>query len=415
MIINHNLQADNAIRNMNINSGAAAKAMAKLSSGLRINSAADDAAGLAISEKMKGQVNGLNQASSNAQNGISMVQTAEGALNETTSILQRMRQLAVQSSSDTNTSQDRSNIQSEVTQLQSEIDRIGNTTQFNTKNLIDGSMGKGYTAATANVNTSAIFKTTAAGNPAIVAGAKLSTLGDASGKNLAIVSGASISISWTDNGKFKTTTLTVAANNTISTVTAKISDISGFTVNANGSVALTAVAGTANAVEGILITVTNANGTANTAATNALSSFAETKAAEDQKNDGSATVLIGANSGQSLNIAIDDMRSQALGVANLDLSTQAGANQAIKVIDNATQRVSAQRANLGALQNRLDHTINNLGTESQNLQSAQSQIADVDMASEMANYSKENVLTQAAQSMLYQANQQPQQVLQLLR
>lgn len=414
MIINHNLQADNAIRNMNINSNAAAKAMAKLSSGLRINSAADDAAGLAISEKMKGQVNGLNQASSNAQNGISMVQTAEGALNETTSILQRMRQLAVQSSSDTNTSQDRSNIQSEVTQLQSEIDRIGNTTQFNTKNLIDGSMGKGYSAATANINTSSIFETTA--GALVGAGQTLSNLGDASGKSLNIVSGDTVKINWTKNGALQTASMTVSAADTISTITAKITDAT-LSVQASGALNMTAAAnGTSNAVEGILVTFTSkATGTENTAATNAFSSFTETKAAEDQKTDGSATVLIGANSGQSLNIAIDDMRSQALGVANLNLSTQAGANQAIKVIDNATQRVSAQRANLGALQNRLDHTINNLGTESQNLQSAQSQIADVDMASEMSNYSKENVLTQAAQSMLYQANQQPQQVLQLLR
>ena len=152
MIINHNLAANNAIRNANVNSTNASKSMQKLSSGLRINSAADDAAGLAISEKMRGQIRGLDQASSNAQDGISLSQTAEGALNETSSILQRMRELSVQGSTDTNTSTDRGNIQDEMDQLTNEIDRIANTTQFNTKNLLDGSMGSAVGAAVASVD-----------------------------------------------------------------------------------------------------------------------------------------------------------------------------------------------------------------------------------------------------------------------
>lgn len=158
MIINHNSMASNALRQLNINSAAQAKSMAKLSSGLRINTAADDAAGLAISEKMKGQIRGLDQAARNAQDGQSLLQTAEGGLNETHDILQRMRELAVQASNDTNTDQDRQNIQSEMSQLETEIDRIGNTTQFNTKNLLDGSMGKAVNAAVANVNTSAALQ-----------------------------------------------------------------------------------------------------------------------------------------------------------------------------------------------------------------------------------------------------------------
>jgi flagellin len=271
MIINHNLAALNTLSHINSAQNAQSKSMQKLSSGLRINSAADDAAGLAISEKMRGQIRGLDQASRNAQDGISLVQTAEGALNETHDILQRMRELAVQGANDTNTSDDRTQISTELNQLMSEIDRISNTTQFNTQNLLSGS----------------------------------------------------------------------------------------FT----------------------------------------------------------ATLQVGANDGQIINFGISAMSTSGLSLSttSVSVSTNAAASSSISTIDNAIKLVSTQRSNLGALQNRLDHTINNLSTSSENLTSAESRIRDVDMAKEMMNQSKASILSQAAQAMLSQANQQPQQVLQLLR
>lgn len=274
MIINHNMNAMNAHRNMAVNNNNAAKAMEKLSSGLRINRAGDDAAGLAISEKMRGQIRGLDQASRNAQDGISLIQTAEGALNETTNILQRMRELSVQAANDTNATTDRQAIQTELTALQSEITRIADTTKFNGKNLI---------------NLSA-----------------------------------------------------------------------------------------------------------------------------------SMNIQVGANAGEVVTLNLSTMTGDALSLDNAVVSpvgkgTTGDANSLTKSIDNALVKVSTQRAKFGALQNRLEHTIKNVDNTSENLQAAESRIRDVDMAKEMMNYSKNNILNQAAQSMLAQANQQPQNVLNLLR
>ena len=277
MIINHNMNAMNAHRNMGVNNNNAAKAMEKLSSGLRINRAGDDAAGLAISEKMRGQIRGLDQASRNAQDGISLIQTAEGALNETTNILQRMRELSVQAANDTNATTDRQAIKTELTALRSEISRIAETTKFNGKGIIN--------------------------------------------------SGAS----------------TVSLN-----------------------------------------------------------------------------IQVGANSGETITIALANMNASAIGVASSLVSdigdgTAGNANKLTTAIDNALVKVSTQRAKFGAIQNRLEHTIKNVDNTSENLQAAESRVRDVDMAKEMMNYSKNNILNQAAQSMLAQANQQPQNVLNLLR
>lgn len=279
MIINHNLNAMNAHRNMGINTGNAAKSMEKLSSGLRINRAGDDAAGLSISEKMRAQIRGLDQASRNAQDGISLIQTAEGSLNETHSILQRMRELAVQASNDTNVTVDRSAITDELTSLQTEVDRIAKTTQFNEKNLLDGSLSGGG------------------------------------------VSGA---------------VLQIGANNS--------SDL-------------------------------------------------------------------------SLEIKIDKMDAASLGIttASINVTSNTFAKATIDNVNSAIKSVSTQRSKLGAYQNRLEHTINNLDNASENLQAAESRVRDVDMAKEMMNFSKNNILQQAAQSMLSQANQAPQGVLNLLR
>ncbi|MEW6181614.1 MAG: flagellin [Bacillota bacterium] len=272
MIINHNIMALNAWRGLGQTNNALGKSLEKLSSGMRINRAADDAAGLAISEKMRGQIRGLNQAVRNAQDGISLLQTAEGALNESHSILQRMRELAVQAANDTNTTADRQQIQTEVTQLLTEIDRIANNTEFNTQKLLNGTL----------------------------------------------------------NGK---------------------------------------------------------------------------------------VIQIGANSGQNLSFSIAGMKAASLGVSGINavcVTTQVKANSAIGRIQCAIDEVSVQRAKLGAIQNRLEHTIANLGVASENLTAAESRVRDVDMAQEMMLFTKNQILVQAGTVMLAQANMAPQSVLKLL-
>jgi len=269
--------AMNAHRNLKTNTNNQSKSLEKLSSGLRINRAGDDAAGLAISEKMRGQIRGLNQASRNAQDGISLVQTAEGSMNETQAILQRMRELAVQGANDTNVTADREWIKDELSALHSEITRIADNTEFNTQKLI-------------------------------------------------------------------------------------------------GSAALTG-----------------------------------------------AVIQVGANSGQNITVGFKNMQATGTAVINiqataLNISAGQSVSEAlIGIVDSAITNVSSERSNLGAIQNRLEHTIKNLDTASENLQASESRIRDVDMAHEMMNFTKNNILNQAAQSMLAQANQQPQGVLQLLR
>ena len=269
MVVQHNLSAMNTNRQMGTVTNSLSKATEKLSSGYKINRAADDAAGLSISEKMRSQIRGLNRASDNAQDGISLIQVAEGALNETHSILQRMNELATQAANDTNTSTDRTAITAEINQLQSEINRIQSTTQFNSMNLLDGTF---------------------------------------TGKKL----------------------------------------------------------------------------------------------------------QVGALADQSIGVSVSKMNTACLGVATLTVSSFTKAGSAMTKIQAAIQKVSTQRSTLGALQNRLEHTINNLDTTSENTQSAESRIRDTDMAEEMVEYSKNNILSQAGQSMLAQANQQTQGVLSLL-
>ncbi|GAB0168880.1 flagellin [Lysinibacillus sp. CTST325] len=270
MRIQHNISALNTHRNLSFNNTEASKNLEKLSSGYKINRAGDDAAGLAISEKMRGQIRGLDMATKNAQDSVSLIQTAEGALNETHAILQRMRELAVQSANDTNVSTDRGALQKEVDALTSEITRISTDTEFNTQKLLNSSF----------------------------------------------------------QGK---------------------------------------------------------------------------------------VFHIGANKGQNITLTIKDMGAKGVGVSGVKIDKQSAANGAISTINKALETVSTQRSALGAVQNRLEHTINNLGATSENLTAAESRIRDTDMAKEMMGFTKNNILMQAAQSMLAQANQQPQGVLQLLR
>jgi len=582
MIINHNMASLNTYRQMENNTVNSSKSLEKLSSGLRINKAGDDAAGLAISEKMRGQIRGLDQASRNSQDGISMLQTAEGSLSETHAILQRMKELATQSANDTNVGSDREEIQKEVNQLSSEINRIGNTTEFNTKSLLKGD-GKANLAATSYVSpgtktasgaVNTVEATQTIGNMEVKAGvtASNSLTVTLNGKSLTVnlvndasmaADGAAVdATSATANSitvKYKATAdtdisaaigagftslinkdadlagnftaagaakalkldatkggtaagasgsisiptatdLTVAFWKTAVTAPAASvgtttdvkstvdidlaaittpalaqglvgkgmtindqqiefynADAGAYTGNATG-INISELVKTGASVDGDAVAnaiVAQANGKiagvtlSNTAASDKLTVTATAVGAAGDNieiKDGGvqkefkATFQVGANKGQSFTVDINDMRSQALGVtakagtagfkatnsvtdgtsettkeAALDVSSNTSATAAIETIDNAIQKVSAERSKIGAFTNRLDHTITNLGTSSENLTAAESRVRDVDMAKEMMQFQKNNILTQAAQAMMAQANQQPQGVLQLLR
>ncbi|WP_335871566.1 flagellin N-terminal helical domain-containing protein [Bacillus sp. 2205SS5-2] len=368
MRINHNIAALNTYRQLDSANNAGAKSMEKLSSGLRINRAGDDAAGLAISEKMRGQIRGLDQASRNSQDGISMIQTAEGALNETHSIIQRVRELSVQAANGTNTDDDRQALNDEVTELIEEVDRIANQTEFNTKKLLDGTLG------------TAVDQTTTNSTALAVAG----------------VTGASTS-GGLDAG---TWTLTVGDGTTVSANAYTITD--GTTTLVSNELA--SGAGTLTFGSGELsITVNDAYSAGDVTATDIEITGTEVK------------FQIGSNQSQTMGLSINDMTANGLGIDSIDISTAAGAENAIATLDSALKMVSEERSSLGANQNRLEHTINNLGTSSENLTAAESRIRDVDMAKEMMNQTKESILSQASQAMLAKANQNPQGVLQLLR
>ena len=371
MRINQNISAMNTYSRLTAANTSKSNSLAKLSSGLRINKAGDDAAGLAISEKMRGQVGGLNQAVRNAQDGISLIQTAEGALNETHSILQRMRDLSVQSSNDTNTNADRLEIQKEIDQLSTEITRIAETTEFNTQNLLGGDFKAKFHIG-ANESQNMELK-----------------ISDMSSKELETegtkktISGATWTISSREGADIATIQISVSgATGTKPAVTSgtgrviqlasgsKMKDIKeamekeGFEVKYNGAAAISTAAGVALA---------------------------------------STSGVLGAT---------QEVKTETFGI---NVTTQKAANSAITKLDDAIANVSSERSKLGAVQNRLDHTINNLTATSENLSAAESRIRDVDMAEEMMEFTKNNILSQAATSMLAQANQMPQSVLQLLQ
>lgn len=391
MIINHNMNALNAHRNMNINNTAAGKSMEKLSSGLRINRAGDDAAGLAISEKMRGQIRGLTQASRNASDGISMIQTAEGALNETTNILQRMRELAVQASNDTNTSSDREEIQKEIDALTQEVDRIANNTEFNTQKLLNGNKsGVGGKVVNEAVNSQAgEFKIT------------LATEAKATEKI-------------TIEGKtYELKTADIGTNNELQDALKREFTDYDFTVDQNDKKQITITQKNPSDKENISVKF-------NGKAVGVIVNNVGISAKDEEVSEGKAHVQVGANAKQSMSIEIGDMRAKALDIkkddgSSLSVASAEEANKAIEAFDKALNSVSSQRANLGAVQNRLEYTISNLDNTAENLTSAESTLRDVDMAKEMMEYSKNNILNQAAQAMISQANQQPQNVLQLLR
>ncbi|MBZ4663570.1 MAG: flagellin domain protein [Caloramator sp.] len=422
MIINHNLNAMNAHRQLGINTLNAGKSMEKLSSGLRINRAGDDAAGLAISEKMRAQIRGLDQASRNAQDAISLIQTAEGALNETHSILQRMRELAVQSANDTNVSVDRSAIQDELDQLSKEISRIGDTTEFNTQKLLNGDFqGTFHIGANEGQSLSLNISDMRANSLGVVGDVKVELTATVTyGSNsTADITGTNADGTYTIEG--------TNLKNAQGTIVATTSD-GGKTWIGNGSGPLgDDVITFEQEVDSGTITILNGNVKGVAQFTSKLEAGDYTiNVTNQQLIDAGGNVIatstdnvnfISTKDGTTVLLTLDAAATSnyTLSVGGLDVSTQTNANKAITTISNALEKVSSERAKLGAYQNRLEHTINNLGTSSENLTAAESRIRDVDMAKEMMAFSKNNILAQAAQAMLAQANQQPQGVLQLLR
>lgn len=556
MIINHNLSALNTYNKMTTNNASTQNSLSKLSSGLRINKAGDDAAGLAISEKMRAQVRGLDQATRNAQDGVSLIQTAEGGLNEVHSILQRMRELADQSANGTNTADDRAAIQSEVTQLKAEIDRIGNTTEFNTQKLLNGNLSstgasvgtnstlggvvaklsadtltsartvKGdlssvdfsannkdvfvidgqnvdvdwntlltttqkssidanlssatgpalnefrdtivgalntaidnFNAATGkNVqhisgyldsNNKLVLESASKGNTSTV---NIKTVGGATSVGAVILSdvvnsisnssvgtavyngtsagqnatnskltfnvnGVKLEASLTASITGGTTEMSAAATQietALNTAISVYNSVAGLTAGENGYIQLSKVTVTADG----RFSVANETGSLtfdDRPGETAISDLGLAKAQTEASGNGGMTFQIGANKNQTITFGIADMRSAALEISGIDVSSAASSQTALSSLDSAIKKVSSERAKLGAVQNRLEHTVNNLSTSSENLTAAESRIRDVDMAKEMMNFSKMNILSQAAQAMMAQANQQPQGVLQLLK
>ncbi len=400
MIVQHNLTAMNSNRQLGVTTSAQAKSSEKLSSGYRINRAGDDAAGLKISEKMRSQVRGLNRASTNAQDGVSLIQTAEGALNEAHSILQRMNELAVQGANDTNENIDREAINEELDQLTQELDRISTTTQFNKQNLLDGSFQSKNLQVGANANQK--IQISIDNMNAETLGLRSITgqeLGETqTGKDIQSVTYKGMTYQW-DSSKAASYNQAAAmsqfkgaiSNNAVDEQYAtQVSGTSVFYLASDSSTTQYATAASAKAVD-----VSTAKGQVSTDFANSFEKYLDTT----NKVANGPTV---AASGSSFSMDKPGVDSYAR------------ANATITAVQNAINKVSSQRSALGAIQNRLEHTIANLDNVAENTQAAESRIRDLDMASEMVEYSKNNILAQAGQSMLAQANQSTQGVLSLL-
>ncbi len=508
MVVRSNIMALNANRQLGMNNTQVSKSLEKLSSGFKINRAGDDASGLAISEKMKAQIKGLETASANSQDGISLVQTAEGALTEVHSMLNRMVELATKSANGTlQDDVDRDAIQSEIDALTSEIDRIGDSTNFNGINLLDGSLSAGKVdsvngaTATADVNASftidlaglagdgtdpSTFTLTISGetvsgdavatsaNASAIAtsfngktitiggqtftaandGTKLVFTADAAGAldgtedfatavtaadgggksggdgSEALTSGAITDVvAGAEVGDETAGVTTIDFTKITAGTTLKIGDttyefVEAGKAAATGNTAITLGANLTDTLTNLNTELTNnplanidASINGNTLTLTNTASTGSSAAPEVALKGTGLTLQIGDSSADfnKMSVSVADMRSAGLGISGLDVSTADAAADAIQTIKDAINTVSTNRANMGALQNRLEYTINNLDVSSENLNSANSRIRDTDMAKEMMNYTKMNVLTQAAQAMLAQANQQPQSILQLLQ
>ena len=403
MRIQHNIMAMNAYRNYANNTSSLSKNLEKLSSGYKINRAGDDAAGLAISEKMRAQITGLDKAQDNAKDGISLVQTAEGALTEVHDMLNRMYELAEQSANGTfEDGTDRKQLQKEVNQLKSEIDRIADSANFNGIKLLDGSMSANATTKINNAGTG----TTAAVDVNIVADTVFGTDGKETNLTFKL---AAVSSNGTDGAK-------VSENGTVTISLKKGTQYSSDDIQA---LLAKAVGTKAGINEDILQAAQSATvtGTGVTDKTGAWTALGASTAAAQANNGKPLTLQIGdtSDSFNQLKVGIKDCHVAALGLTDMKIGDQTSAAAALDKIKSAINYVSDVRGTLGATQNRLDHTINNLSVMQENIQDAESTIRDTDVADEMMAYTKNNILIQSAQAMLAQANQVPQGVLQLLQ
>ena len=459
MVVQHNMQAMNANRMLNVTTSAQSKSTEKLSSGYRINRAADDAAGLTISEKMRKQIRGLDQASTNAEDGVSSVQTAEGALTEVHSMLQRMNELATQAANGTNSKDsDRQAIQDEIDQLTTEIDRVSETTKFNETYLLKGDKGatknvymNGHDAGLKGTLTDSAKSATfvmdelKAGDKVTIAGKEYSigsTADEAKASYANAAAGDKVTIDGTEYTVVDAASGTENADNNELTVTSLDGKVKDGSVVSYETSKLTVMTDKNNdgvddddssviskdVAEGkILSELTAANniGTVDQAATvakaaaNGKTTYTITKGYATVADTLSFNLHVGADADMTnkINVSIDSMDSASLGIKGLNIKDDSGnaATYAVDAISDAISKVSSQRSSLGAVQNRLEHTINNLDNVVENTTTAESRIRDTDMAEEMVNYSKNNILAQAGQSMLAQANQSTQGVLSLLQ
>ena len=451
MVVQHNMQAANANRMLNVTTSAQSKSTEKLSSGYRINRAADDAAGLTISEKMRKQIKGLDRASTNAEDGVSAVQTAEGALTEVHSMLQRMNELATQSANGTNSSTDRQAIQDEIDQLSTEIDRVSETTKFNETYLLKGQNGTtdkymkahdaGFAGTLADGDKTATFSMKIkAGESLKIGGTDYDVYADGSG--VTDLQASVKALAENKTVEIDGTTYTVVAKG--GTVDATKNQLEATTIAAKIKAGAKVKVDTADAVTAVdttkatSISVTNATDkvkeqlkaandigavdgkstvTAGTATADGTVEFTIQKGHATVADTLSFNLHVGADadSTNKITVDIDAMSSAGLGIKGINVSTEQNATYSIDAIADAISQVSSQRSALGAVQNRLEHTINNLDNVVENTTSAESRIRDTDMAEEMVNYSKNNILAQAGQSMLAQANQSNQGVLSLLQ
>ena len=437
MVVKNNMSALSALNTLNTNTNALSKSLKKVASGMKINSAADDASGYAISEKMRVNIRSLNQANANAQNGTSMMKVAEGAVSSTVEILKTMKEKAVNAANDTNTDADRATIQKELDQSIDQINDNANVT-FNGQYLVDGSKSKGTTNTTTAMTNISL-------NTATATGSGLTDLKSRSGDSLNIHSTDTVTISYVKDGKTVTSSMQVGSDGELGKIISSLTsgelqitgagtgtgatstigfDGSGNTVyTASGETGITVSAshsGVGGQIAGFTMYITDNTGAVNKSANAVLDAFDESIRAVNKSQDNSINMQVGAKAGQAIKVGLTDMKAVALGLQGqngdtVSVGTREKANAAINTFDSAIQKALDQQTTIGAAMSRLEYTQSNLTTASENVTAAESTIRDADMAKEMTEYTKNNVLMQAAQSMLSQANQSSSNALSLLQ
>lgn len=431
MVVKHNMSAINTLNTLNTNQTALTKSLKKVASGMKINGAADDASGYAISERMRVQIRSLDQANQNTQNGASMLKVAEGAVSSTVEILKTLKEKAISAANDTNTDADRATIQKELDQSIDQINDNANVT-FNGQYLVDGSHNK------QTIQTTTVMTNTALSTDTKSASA-LTDLKARNGDSLNIHSTDTVTVSWVKDGATYTSSMTVGTGTTLDAAISTLSSgavvtksqtsligTDGSTNNVNtadGAAAISvgsAAGGIQGQIAGFTIYITDNQGNVNKSANASLDAFTETIRAQNKSEDNAINLQIGTKAGQTINVGLTDMKAKALGLQGFDNSTisvknQEKANAAVNAFDSAIQKALDQQTSIGAAQSRLEYTQSNLTTASENVTAAESTIRDADMAKEMTEYTKNNVLMQAAQSMLSQANQSSSNVLSLLQ